>query len=161
MNNTYNTLLHNATLGLSILLLSIIGTNIYFTITAPVWQINSFCLLCAISSIISALLLNKVISNITTIRNHLILINWIGSFLCMTIGTIPLLFYIYINMDWKLLITYGDLILKINYSLENLVIPIALMILMSIVYWTLTIQLYNKSYLTYLCIKQKKEIYER
>jgi hypothetical protein len=67
--------------------------------------------------------------------------------------------FVYLNLDWHLLATYGIMAFDIYLSLENMVLPIALMLLVSLIYWTLTIQLYKKSYTTYLCINKKEEIY--
>ena len=64
-----------------------------------------------------------------------------------------------INLDWTLLSNYGKKAIDIYWSIENMILPLAFGILVSLIYWTLTIQLYKKSYTTYLCINKKEEIY--
>ena len=150
ITNEYKALLHNATVILSIVLFAIIGINAILAIIAPSWTIRLFVSIGLIMSVGSVWLLY---------RDHLVIIKWIGAFLCLLIGLLPAMLYIYLNLDWTLLSNYGKKAIDIYWSIENMILPLAFGILVSLIYWTLTIQLYKKSYTTYLCINKKEEIY--
>ena len=156
ITNEYKALLHNATVILSIVLFAIIGINAILAIIAPSWTIRLFVSIGLIMSVGSVWLLYTSIKHF---RDHLVIIKWIGAFLCLLIGLLPAMLYIYLNLDWTLLSNYGKKAIDIYWSIENMILPLAFGILVSLIYWTLTIQLYKKSYTTYLCINKKEEIY--
>ena len=153
ITNEYKALLHNATVILSIVLFAIIGINAILAIIAPSWTIRLFVSIGLIMSVGSVWLLYTSIKHFIDYRDHLVIIKWIGAFLCL------LMLYIYLNLDWTLLSNYGKKAIDIYWSIENMILPLAFGILVSLIYWTLTIQLYKKSYTTYLCINKKEEIY--
>lgn len=155
----YKVLLNNTTIILSIILLTIISINTNLVINAPNWTIRSFVLICLIMCVESIWLLYSTIKNFISYREQSVIITWIGAFLCLLIGLLPAMLYIYLNLDWTLLSNYGKIAIKIYCSIENMILPLALGLLASLIYWTLTIQLYKRSYITYLCLNKKKEIY--
>lgn len=159
--NEYKALLNNATVVLGIVLFAIIGINTLLAIIASDWAIRLFVLIGLTMSIGSVWLLYTAIKHFIDYRDHLVIIKlkWIGSFICLLIGLLPAMSFIYLNLDWTLLSNYGKMALDIYWSAENAILPVAFGILVSLIYWTLTIQLYKKSYTTYLCINKKKEIY--
>ena len=159
ITNEYKALLHNATVILSIVLFAIIGINAILAIIAPSWTIRLFVSIGLIMSVGSVWLLYTSIKHFIDYRDHLVIIKWIGAFLCLLIGLLPAMLYIYLNLDWTLLSNYGKKAIDIYWSIENMIVPVAFGILVSLIYWTLTIQLYKKSYTTYLCINKKEEIY--
>lgn len=160
ITNEYKTLLQNSILVLSIVLFAITSINIILVTIAPIWQIKLCLLPSVIASIVSAWLLYKVVRHLTNHRGQLVIIEWIGSYLCLLIGIIPIMFFVYLNLGWELLASYGKMAVFIYWSYENVVLPIMFALLVSLIFWTLTVQLYKKSYTTYLCVNKKKEIYE-
>lgn len=160
ITNDYKTLLSNAAVILSIVLFAVIGMNAVLAIIAPSWTIRLFVLIGLIMSIGTAWLHYVSIKHFIDCRDQLVVIKLIVAFLCLLIGLLPVMLYIYLNLDWRLLSSYGKTAIDIYWSVENMILPLAFCILVSLIYWTLTIQLYKKSYTTYLCFKKKKEIYE-
>ena len=161
ITNEYKALLSNAAVILSIVLFAIIGINTVFVMIAPSWTIRLFVLVGLIMSIGTVRLLYVAIKHFIDYRDQLVIIKWIVAFLCLLIGLLPVMLYIYLNLDWTLLSNYGKTAIDIYWSVENMILPLAFAILVSLIYWTLTIQLYKKSYTTYLCLNKKKEIYEK
>lgn len=161
ITNEYTALLNNAAVILSIVLFAIIGINAVLTMIAPSWTIRLFVLVGLIMSIGTVRLLYVAIKHFIDYRDQLVIIKWIVAFLCLLIGLLPVMLYIYLNLDWTLLFKYGKTAIGIYWSVENMILPLAFAILVSLIYWTLTIQLYKKSYTTYLCLNKKKEIYEK
>lgn len=161
ITNDYKTLLSNAAVILSIVLFAVIGMNAVLAIIAPSWTIRLFVLIGLIMSIGTAWLHYVSIKHFIDYRDQLVVIKLIVAFLCLLIGLLPVMLYIYLNLDWILLSSYGKKVIDIYWSVENMILPLAFCILVSLIYWTLTIQLYKKSYTTYLCFKKKKEIYEK
>ena len=161
ITNEYKALLSNAAVILSIVLFAIIGINVVLAMIAPNWIIRLFVLVGLIMSIGTVRLLYVAIKHFIDYRDQLVIIKWIVAFLCLLIGLLPVMLYIYLNLDWTLLSNYGKTAIDIYWSVENMILPLAFAILVSLIYWTLTIQLYKKSYTTYLCLNKKKEIYEK
>ena len=161
ITNEYKALLSNAAVILSIVLFAIIGINTVLVMIAPSWTIRLFVLVGLIMSIGTVRLLYVAIKHFIDYRDQLVIIKWIVAFLCLLIGLLPVMLYIYLNLDWTLLSNYGKKAIGIYWSVENMILPLAFAILVSLIYWTLTIQLYKKSYTTYLCLNKKKEIYEK
>lgn len=161
ITNEYKALLSNAAVILSIVLFAIIGINTVLVMIAPSWTIRLFVLVGLIMSIGAVRLLYVAIKHFIDYRDQLVIIKWIVAFLCLLIGLLPVMLYIYLNLDWTLLSKYGKKAIGIYWSVENMILPLAFAILVSLIYWTLTIQLYKKSYTTYLCLNKKKEIYEK
>lgn len=161
ITNEYTALLSNAAVILSIVLFVIIGINAVLAMIAPSWTIRLFVLVGLIMSIGTVRLLYVAIKHFIDYRDQLVIIKWIVAFLCLLIGLLPIMLYIYLNLDWTLLSKYGKTAIGIYWSVENMILPLAFAILVSLIYWTLTIQLYKKSYTTYLCLNKKKEIYEK
>ena len=161
ITNEYKALLSNAAVILSIVLFAIIGINTVLVMIAPSWTIRLFVLVGLIMSIGTVRLLYVAIKHFIDYRDQLVIIKWIVAFLCLLIGLLPVMLYIYLNLDWTLLSKYGKKAIGIYWSVENMILPLAFAILVSLIYWTLTIQLYKKSYTTYLCLNKKKEIYEK
>lgn len=161
ITNEYKALLSNAAVILSIVLFAIIGINVVLAMIAPSWIIRLFVLVGLIMSIGAVRLLYVAIKHFIDYRDQLVIIKWIVAFLCLLIGLLPIMLYIYLNLDWTLLSKYGKTAIGIYWSVENMILPLAFAILVSLIYWTLTIQLYKKSYTTYLCLNKKKEIYEK
>ena len=161
ITNEYTALLSNAAVILSIVLFAIIGINTVLVMIAPSWTIRLFVLVGLIMSIGTVRLLYVAIKHFIDYRDQLVIIKWIVAFLCLLIGLLPVMLYIYLNLDWTLLSNYGKTAIDIYWSVENMILPLAFAILVSLIYWTLTIQLYKKSYTTYLCLNKKKEIYEK
>lgn len=159
ITNEYRSLLRNTTVVLSIVLFTVIGINGVLAIIAPIWTIRLFVMFGLITSVISVWFLFTAIKHFIDYRDQIVLIRWIASFLCLLIGLLPAMLFVYLNLDWEFLTTYGKMAIDIYYSVENMMLPIAFGALVSLIYWTLTIQLYKKSYTTYLCINKKKEIY--
>ena len=161
ITNEYKALLSNAAVILSIVLFAIIGINVVLAMIAPSWIIRLFVLVGLIMSIGAVRLLYVAIKHFIGYRDQLVIIKWIVAFLCLLIGLLPVMLYIYLNLDWTLLSKYGKKAIGIYWSVENMILPLAFGILVSLIYWTLTIQLYKKSYTTYFCLNKKKEIYEK
>ena len=159
ITNEYKTLLGNATVVLGIVLFAVIGINTVLAIIAPHWVIKLFVLISLTMSVGSVCLLHNAIKHFVNYRDQLVVIKWIGAFLCLLIGLLPVMLYIYLNLDWTLLSNYGNMAIDIYWSIENMILPLAFGILVSLIYWTITIQLYKKSYTTYLCINKKEKIY--
>ena len=154
ITNEYKALLSNAAVILSIVLFAIIGINVVLAMIAPSWIIRLFVLVGLIMSIGAVRLLYVAIKHFIGYRDQLVIIKWIVAFLCLLIGLLPVMLYIYLNL-------YGKKAIGIYWSVENMILPLAFGILVSLIYWTLTIQLYKKSYTTYFCLNKKKEIYEK
>lgn len=161
ITNEYKAMLSNAAVILSIVLFAIIGINAVLVMIAPSWTIRLFVLVGLIMSIGTVRLLYVAIKHFIDYRDQLVIIKWIVAFLCLLIGLLPVMLYIYLNLDWTILSKYGKTAIGIYWSVENMILPLAFAILVSLIYWTLTIQLYKKSYTTYLCLNKKKEIYEK
>jgi len=159
ITNEYKTLLHNATMVLSIVMLAVIGANTALAFIAPSWPIRLISLAGMLISIGSGWLLYTAIRHFIDYRDQSVVATWMSSFICLLIGLLPIMLFVYLNLDWKLFATYGRMAIDIYLSFENIMLPAALMLLVSLIYWTLTIQLYKKSYTTYLCINKKKEVY--
>lgn len=155
----YKTLLNNATVVLSIVFFAIIGINIVLAIIASDWIIRLCVLTSLTMSVSSVWLLCSAIVHFIDHRDQLVFIKWIGAFICLLIGLLPIMLFVYLNLDWTLLSNYGKMAIDIYWSVENTILPVAFVILVSLIYWTLTIQLYKKSYITYLCLNKKEEIY--
>ena len=156
VTNEYKALLNNTAVILSIVLFAIIGINAVLAMIAPSWTIRLFVLVGLIMSMGTARLLYVVIKHFIDYRDQLVIIKWIVAFLCLLIGLLPVMLYIYLNLDWTLLSKYGKTAIGIYWSVENMILPLAFAILVSLIYWTLTIQLYKKSYTTYLCLNKRK-----
>ena len=159
ITNEYKALLNNATVVLGIVLFAIIGINTILATIASDWAIRLFVLIGLTMSVVSVWLLYTAIKHFIDYRDQLVIIKWIVAFICLLIGLLPAMLFIYLNLDWTLLSNYGKMALDIYWSVENTILPIAFGILVSLIYWTLTIQLYKKSYTTYLCLNKKEEIY--
>lgn len=159
ITNEYKALLDNATVILSIVLFAIIGINVVLAAIAPDWAIGLFVSIGLMTSVASIWLLYAAIRHFVDYRDRQVFVRWIGSFLCLLIGLLPAMLYVYLNLDWTLLSKYGKMAIDIYWSIENMILPLAFGILVCLTYWTLTIQLYKKSYTTYLCINKKEEIY--
>ncbi len=159
ITNEYKALLHNATLVLSIVMLAVIGANTALALIAPSWPIRLISIAGMLISISSIWLLYTAIRHFIDYRSPLVVVKWFSSFICLLIGLLPIMLFVYLNMDWKLLAIYGRMAIDTYLSFDNIVLPVALILLVSLIYWTLTIQLYKKSYTTYLCINKKEEIY--
>lgn len=159
ITNEYKALLYNATVILNIVLFAIIGINVVLAAIAPDWAIRLFVLIGLMTSVASIWLLYVAIGHFVDYRDRQVFVRWIGSFLCLLIGLLPAMLYVYLNLDWTLLSKYGKMAIDIYWSIENMILPLAFGVLVCLTYWTLTIQLYKKSYTTYLCINKKEEIY--
>ena len=155
----YKTLLHNAAIVLSIVMLAVIGVNSVLAFMAPNWPIRLISFAGILFGVSSCWLLYTSISHFIAHRDQMVMVKWIVSYMCLFVGMLPITLFVYLNLDWHLFATYGKMAFDIYLSLENMVLPIALMLLVSSIYWTLTIQLYKISYTTYLCINKKEEIY--
>lgn len=155
----YKILLHNAAIVLSIVMLTVIGVNSFLAFMAPSWPIRLISFAGTLFGVCSCWLLYTSISHFIDQRDQMVIVKWIVSYMCLFVGMSPITLFVYLNLDWHLLATYGRMAFDIYLSLENMVLPIALMLLVSLIYWTLTIQLYKKSYTTYMCINKKEEIY--
>ena len=155
----YKTLLHNAAIVLSIVMLAVIGVNSFLAFMAPSWPIRLISFAGTLFGVSSCWLLYASIGHFIDHRDQMVMVKWMASYMCLFVGMLPIMLFVYLNLDWHLLATYGRMAFDIYLSLENMVLPIALMLLVSLIYWTLTIQLYKKSYTTYLCINKKEEIY--
>ena len=107
ITNEYKALLHNATVILSIVLFAIIGINAILAIIAPSWTIRLFVSIGLLMSVGSVWLLYTAIKHFIDYRDRLVIIKWIGAFLCLLIGLLPAMLYIYLNLDWTLLSNYG------------------------------------------------------
>lgn len=159
ITNEYKTLLPNVTLVLYIVLLTVLCIDIVLTAIAPNW-IMKLCLLSDVFAIVaSAWLLFKAIQRMTEQRDQLVIVEWIASYMFLLIGTLPIVLFIYLNLDWLLLAEYGTMVLSAYWSVENMVLPVVFLLLVNLIFWTLTIQLYKKSYIIFLCLNKKKEIY--
>ena len=159
ITNEYRALLHNATVALSIVLFAVIGINVFLAVIAPIWTIRLFVVLGLITSVASVWFLYTAIKHFIDYRDQIVIIRWIASFLCLLIGLLPAMLFVYLNLDWGLLSTYGKMAIDIYCSVENMMLATAFGVLVGLIYWTLTIQLYKKSYTTYLCLNKKKEMY--
>lgn len=159
ITNEYKALLDTATVILSIVLFAIIGINVVLAAIAPDWAIWLFVSIGLMTSVASIWLLYAAIRHFVDNRDRQVFVRWIGSFLCLLIGLLPAMLYVYLNLDWTLLSKYGKIAIDVYWSIENMILPLAFGVLVCLIYWTLTIQLYKKSYTTYLCINKKEEIY--
>lgn len=155
----YKTLLHNAAIVLSIVMLAVIGVNSFLAFMAPSWPIRLISFAGTLFGVSSGWLLYTAIRHFIDYRDQIVILRWISSFICLLIGLLPIMLFVYLNLDWKLFATYGKMAIDIYLSFDNIVLSVALMLLVSLIYWTLTIQLYKKSYNTYLCVNKKKDIY--
>lgn len=159
ITNEYKALLRNATVAFFIVLFSIMWINIALLLVSPIWEIGLFVTLGLLANAISAMLLYAAIKSLTICRDMIILVKLIISFLCLIVGLTPAMLFIYLNLDWKILVVHGKMAIEIYRSVDNMLLPIGVVVLLSLIYWILTIQLYKKSYKTYLCLNKKKEIY--
>lgn len=155
----YRALLRNAALVLSIVMFAVVGFDITLSIIAPNWPIRLFVSTGVLMSMLAVWFLYTAVKHFIDYRDQVVMVKWMASYMCLFVGVLPIMLFVYLNLDWHLLATYGRMAFDIYLSLENIVLPIALMLLVSLIYWTLTIQLYKKSYTTYLCINKKEEIY--
>ena len=155
----YRALLRNAALVLSIVMFAVVGFDIRLSIIAPNWSIRLFVSAGVLMSMLAVWFLYTAVKHFIDYRDQVVMVKWMASYMCLFVGVLPIMLFVYLNLDWHLLATYGIMAFEIYLSLENMVLPIALMLLVSLIYWTLTIQLYKKSYTTYLCINKKEEIY--
>lgn len=159
ITNEYKALLRNATVAFFIVLFSIMWINIALLLVSPIWEIGLFVTLGLLANAISAMLLYAAIKSLTICRDMIILVKLIISFLCLIVGLTPAMLFIYLNLDWEILVVHGKMAIEIYRSVDNMLLPIGVVVLLSLIYWILTIQLYKKSYKTYLCLNKKKEIY--
>lgn len=159
MTKDYKALLHNATIVLSIVMLATIVANTFLVFIAPSWSIRLISIAGVLFCMVACWLLYTAISHFVNDRDQIVVIKWISSFICLLIGLLPIMLFVYLNLDWQLFDSYGRMAIDIYLSFDNIILPLALMLLVSLIYWTLTIQLYKKSYTTYLCFRKKEEIY--
>lgn len=159
MTKEYKALFHNSTLALSIIMLAIISADSVLAFMAPGWLIRLIPTTGVLAAVAAAVLLYESIKHFADERNWIVLVKWGTSFVCVLISLLPVMLFVYLNMDWYLFATYGRMVLNVYFSFENMVLPVALMLLTCVVYLTLTIQLYKRSYMTYLCINKKEYIY--
>lgn len=155
----YKALLGNATLVLSIVILAIVGFDITLTIIAPSWPIRIYVSIGVLMSLLAAWFLYTAVRHFIDYRDQAVMVKWMVSYICLFVAVLPTMLFVYLNLDWQLFATYGRMAFDTYLSFENMVLPIALLLSVSLIYWTLTIQLYKKSYTTYLCINKKEEIY--
>ncbi|MGM9763090.1 MAG: hypothetical protein ACI3ZQ_03610 [Candidatus Cryptobacteroides sp.] len=155
----YKVLLKDTAFVLSIVLFAVTGVNAILTIIAPTWPIRIFTTICIICSILSGWLLYTAVENFIDLRDQMVTLKWVTSYICLFIGMLPAMLFIYLNLDWELLATYGIKALSAFFAIENFILPIALLLLISLIFWTLTILLYKNSYTTYQFITKKKKIY--
>lgn len=155
----YKVLLRNATLVLSIVMCTVVAFDIALAIIAPNWPIRLFVSAGALMSMLAVWFLYTAVKHFIDHRDQIVIVKWLASYMCLFVGVIPIMLFVYLNLNWQLFATYGRMTFDIYLSFENIVLPIALALLVSLIYWTLTIQLYKKSYTTYLCINKKEEIY--
>ena len=159
ITNEYKALLRNATVALFIELFATMWINIALLVVSPIWEIGLFVALGLLANVISAILLHTAIKSLIICRDMMFLVKLLISFLCLVVGLAPAMLFIYLNLDWKILVVHGKMAIEIYRSVDNMLLPIGIVVLMSLIYWILTIQLYKKSYKTYLCLNKKKEIY--
>lgn len=159
MTSEYRTLLRNAAIVLSIVMLAVIGADVVLAVVAPSWPIRLISLAGSLVSIGSGFLLYTSIRHFIDYRDPIVILRWVSSFICLLIGLLPIMLFVYLNLDWRILATYGRMAIDVYLSFDNFVLPLALMFLVSMIYWTMTVQLYRKSYITYLCINKKEDIY--
>ncbi len=159
ITNEYKALWHNATMVLYIVMLAVIGANAVLVLIAPSWPTRLISVIGMLVSVGASWLLHTAIRHFIDYRDRIIIVKWISSFICLLIGLLPIMLFVYLNLDWQLFATYGRMAIDIYLSFDNIVFPVALALLVSLIFWTLTIQLYKESYTTYLCINKKKEIY--
>lgn len=159
ITNEYKALLRNATVALFIELFATMWINIALLLVSPIWEIGLFVTLGLLANAISAMLLYAAIKSLTICRDMIILVKLIISFLCLIVGLTPAMLFIYLNLDWEILVVHGKMAIEIYRWVDNMLLPIGVVVLLSLIYWILTIQLYKKSYKTYLCLNKKKEIY--
>lgn len=157
--NEYKTLSYNVIFVLSIVMLAILFINLSLITIAPNWIIRLCLGTSVLGSLTSSWLLYKTIRDYFEHRNILMIVEWITSYILLMIGSLPTATYIYLNLDLKLLAKYGVNVFSVYWSVENIILSTVIILLVSLIYWTLTIQLYKKSYTTYLCLNKKKEIY--
>lgn len=155
----YKALLHNAVLVLSIVMFAVVGFDITLAVIAPSWSIRLFVSTGVLMSILAIWFLYTAVRHFIDCRDQVVMVKWMVSYICLFFGMLPIILFVYLNLDWQLFATYGRMAFDIYLSFENMVLPIALLLLVSLIYWTLTIHLYKKSYTTYLCINKKEEIY--
>lgn len=155
----YKILLYNGVLVLSIVLFMILCINIALVAIAPNWAMKLYLLTGVLGSLASTWLLFKAVLRLTEQRDLLVVVEWVVSYIFLLISIFPITLFIYLNLDWALIAEYGTMVLWVYYSVENMVLPIAFLLLVSFIFGILTIQLYKKSYVTYLCLHKKKEIY--
>ena len=115
ITNEYKALLSNAAVILSIVLFAIIGINTVLVMIAPSWTIRLFVLVGLIMSIGTVRLLYVAIKHFIDYRDQLVIIKWIVAFLCLLIGLLPVMLYIYLNLDWTLLSNYGKTAIDIYW----------------------------------------------
>lgn len=155
----YKAMLTDSALVLSLVLFALIGVNTFFIIVAPTWFIRIFATLGLVFSILSAWLLYIVVDHFADCRDVMLIFKWIASFLCLILAVQPFMLYTYLNLDWELFANYGIKALTVFCSLENIILPLTLLLLISLIFWILTILLYKNSYTSYLFTTKKKEIY--
>lgn len=155
----YKSLLRNAVWVFSFVILAVVSTEVFLAIVAPTWFIRLFVVLGIEMTLFATYLLYITIRQFVCSRNQMLIIKWAVSYVYLFFGVLPIVLYIYLNLDWHLLAIYGKMAFDVYMSFENMLLPFALLLLLTLIYWTLTIQLYKKSYTTYLCLSKKKEIY--
>ena len=84
---------------------------------------------------------------------------WLGIYILLLLALLPITLFFYFQMDWLLFLQYGMKTLYVCYSKTNIIIPMLLLCGATLGYWMAIIMVYNKSYVSYLCLKKIVEIY--
>lgn len=136
-----------------------VGNLLLFSV-ANNWIIVAFIAIGLFSSFGYYVTYCKSINLMVSERNQSVLLYSVLSYCLLIISVLPIVLFLYLNQNWALLVNYGIKSLVVLFKMENLLLPVSITMLFSAVYWFLTILIYRESYLYYLCINKKKEIYE-
>ena len=99
----YKTLLHNAAIVLSIVMLAVIGVNSFLAFMAPSWPIRLISFAGTLFGVCSCWLLYTSISHFIDHRDQMVMVKWIVSYMCLFVGMLPITLFVYLNLDWHLL----------------------------------------------------------
>lgn len=157
--NEYKMSLWNVQTILVSLLSCLAIINISFVFTISIWSFRIVMCLCAMVAIMVIWLIYKSIYFQEKTRSKLMWLLWLGIYILLLLALLPITLFFYFQMDWLLFLQYGMKTLYVCYSKTNIIIPMLLLCGATLGYWMAIIMVYNKSYVSYLCLKKIVEIY--
>lgn len=133
--------------------------DIVLIFTASHWEISLILFLFCLFIPLSAIILYKSITHQLSHRDRILLIEWVVSYIGLIIGIIPIVLALYLNLKWPCPFEYELQTISMQWTKENLILPTAIFLLVTWVYWTMVVLLYKESHTLYECLNKKKDIY--